>query len=240
MGRRPRILIIKTGSATPIITEQHGDYDRWFVEALGTPERFTVAEVFKGDALPSLEGFDGAIVTGSPLSVCEPAPWMEATAALLREWAERGEALLGVCFGHQLLSHAFGTPVIKNPNGREIGTIEIELTDAGKADPLFEGLGPKLQFQATHTDIAGAQPAGTTLLAVNSNTAVQAARFGPRTRGVQFHPELPPAAMRTLIGSRLEIISREGLDGRVIAARVAETPLGAELLRRFEERIVGG
>jgi GMP synthase (glutamine-hydrolysing) len=240
MSRRPRILIVKTGTAAPVITERHGDYDRWFMEALGEPERFAVVEVHKGDALPSLKGFDGAIITGSPLSVCDPAPWMEANGATLREWAERGEAVLGVCFGHQLLSHAFGAPVIKNPNGREIGTMEIELTPAGLADPLFEGLGDRLRFQATHTDIASAVPAGSILLASNANTAVQAAKFGRRARGVQFHPELTHDAVRTLIGSRIELMAKEGLDGHRYIERVEKTPAGVQVLRRFEERLVGG
>lgn len=240
MARRPRLLIVKTGTAAPAIIERHGDHDRWFVNAMGTPERFTIVSSFQGEALPDIRGYDGAIVTGSPLSVCEPAPWMEAVGGELRNWAERGEAVLGVCFGHQLLSHAFGTPVIRNPKGREIGTIEVELTDEGRSDPLFDGLVPALRVQATHTDIASTLPRGSTLLARNASTAVQAARFGKRARGVQFHPELAHDAMRTIIDSRRDIMAREGLDGRLIGERVVPTPVGPEILRRFEERLVGG
>jgi hypothetical protein len=46
--------------------------------------------------------------------------------------------------------------------------------------------------------------------------------------------------MKTLIGSRLELMAKEGLDGHAYIERVTPTPTGAELLRRFEERIVGG
>jgi GMP synthase (glutamine-hydrolysing) len=236
---RPRILIVKAGTAAPEIVREHGDYDQWFIRAMGEPTRFSVVEAFLGKPLPDPAGFDGVIVTGSPLSVCDPSPWMQTAGAKLREWVEGGRAVLGVCFGHQLLSHAFGTPVIKNPNGREIGTIEVALTPEGASDLLFEGLGSSLVFQATHTDIPSEVPAGTRLLATNANTVAQALWFGRRARGVQFHPEMSPATMRSLLRSRREILAREGIDGEARERAVLATETGVELLRRFEERFAG-
>lgn len=237
---QPRLLILKTGSTAPAVVAEHGDYEQWFIRTMGSPDRFVVAAPVLGEPLPAIAGFDGVIVTGSPLSVCQPEPWMESLAATLLEWSLAGRAVLGVCFGHQLLSHAAGTPVLRNPRGREIGTIEVTLTPAGQTDPLFAGLGPTLKVQTTHSDIAGGLPRSTVLLAENGFSPVQAATFGPRARGVQFHPEISAATMRSLIRARREVLSGEGIDPVQREQAVVETPAGALMLRNFEERLVGG
>lgn len=237
--RRPRLLLLKTGATAAEVAAIHGDYDRWFIRTLGEPDRFRVVEVFRGEPLPDPGQFDGVLVTGSPLSVCAPTPWMTAAAFRLRDWCEKGHAVLGVCFGHQLLCHAFGTPVVRNPRGREIGTITVELTDEGRADLLFAGVAPRFQIQTTHTDVGPAVPAGSTLLARNAHALVQALSFGRRARGVQFHPELDAETMRALIHARAEVLRWEGLDPVALEAAVQPTEGGPQLLRNFEERFAG-
>jgi len=241
----PRILIVKTGAASPEVSREHGDFEDWFREALGDHARFSVAFAYgrgpdEVPRLPRLADYDGVIVTGSPASVTAPTPWMESAGAQLREHAEAGGALLGVCFGHQLMCHAFGAPVILNPAGREIGTVRVRLTEAGRADPLFEGLPEELVVNCTHVDRASRLPAGTTLLAGNDNTAVQAVRLGARARGVQFHPEITAPGMRALIRSRAEPMRAEGMDADACAQRVEGCPTGFAILRHFESRLCGG
>jgi GMP synthase (glutamine-hydrolysing) len=240
----PRILIVKTGAAAPEVSREHGDFEGWFMDALGAPERFALATAYDAASdravpLPDFRSFDGVIVTGSPSSVTEPTPWMEALAARMRDHAESGGALLGVCFGHQLLCHAFGTRVIRNPSGREIGTVRVTLTEAGRADPLFEGMGPTLTVNCTHVDRAERLPSGGDLLALNDNSPVQALRVGPRARGVQFHPEITAPAMRALIRSRAVPMRSEGLDASACEASVQGAPDGVAVLRHFETRLCG-
>lgn len=242
--RRPRLLIVKTGAALDDIVRAHGDFEGWFMDGLGDRSRFAVARAY-GDApaqvpaLPAFGGFDGVIVTGSPLSVTEPTPWMEALAARMGEHAAAGGALLGVCFGHQLLCHGRGARVVRNPNGREIGTIRVTLTAEGRADPLFEGLPSTLTVNATHVDHAGRLPDGATLLADNAHTPVQAVRLGPRARSVQFHPEITAPGMRALIRSRALPMREEGLDPDACEATVEGSPHGARVLHHFEQRLCG-
>jgi len=49
----------------------------------------------------------GIIVSGSPLSVTEHAPWMLELATNCYG-SRRNTPVLGVCFGHQLLARAAG------------------------------------------------------------------------------------------------------------------------------------
>ncbi|MFM2152271.1 MAG: hypothetical protein RL199_706 [Pseudomonadota bacterium] len=241
--KAPRLLIVKTGVAPAPVGDAHGDFEHWFMDAFGRRARCTVAAAFADGSevpiLPAFGAFDGVVVTGSPASVTTPTAWMEALGLRMREHAESGGALLGVCFGHQLLCHAFGAPVEKNPQGREAGTVEVVLTAAGLNDPLFEGLPARLTVNATHVDRASRLPDGAELLATNGNSPVQAVRTGPRARGVQFHPEITPPAMRAMVRVREKLMREEGLDPDAIEAAVDGAPLAGLVLRHFEERLCG-
>ena len=237
------VLLLKAGDAAAPVRLGAGDYDRWFIETLGlTDYRFVTVPAHLGAGLPAdVRTFDAILVTGSPLSVTQPQPWMLQLADYLREAAERRVPILGVCFGHQLLAHAWGARVVRNVQGREVGTVQVELTPEGREDPLFQGLPAHFSVQATHEDVVEAAPAGSQVLARNANTALQALAFGPSVRGVQFHPELSPAALGALVGARAERLEEEaralGLPPgeRVprILAGLAPTPAGPRILRNF-------
>jgi GMP synthase (glutamine-hydrolysing) len=242
---RPKnVLMIKTGEAAPSIRLTAGDYDRWFASAIGhQAARFHLCHVWLGEALPTdVRQYDAIIVTGSPLSATRPTDWMKRTGELMVNAAEKRVPTLGVCFGHQLLGMACGVSVIKNPKGREIGTVEVALTEDGRKDPLFEGVPARFPIQATHQDIVPALPAGATLLASNEAAAVQSMAVGPYLRGVQFHPEASTEGIKAIIQSRVELIDQEGqAEGEPFRARrilegVRPAPYGPRILANFLER----
>ena len=76
--------------------------------------------------------------------------WSERSAGWLREAAHEGLPLLGICYGHQLIAHALGGEVGWHPEGREMGTVEIERLAPSNDDPLFGGLPGRFAAQATH------------------------------------------------------------------------------------------
>ncbi|MCA1825307.1 MAG: gamma-glutamyl-gamma-aminobutyrate hydrolase family protein [Myxococcales bacterium] len=218
------LLIVQTGT-----THLHGDYPAWFERALG--RSMPVVRAHQGEKLESgLARFrpKGIIVTGSPLSVTEKVPWMlELGESLLRVEVP----VLGVCFGHQLLARVAGGGVVLNPRGREIGTVSVKLTPAGRKDPLFAwATSDEIDVQATHLDAVDPVPPAATILASNENSAVQAFRLSETIAGVQFHPELSAAAMRDLIMSRKEKLLAEGRDPSKI--EVHEVAAG-KILRAF-------
>src|SRR5919201_2538385 len=225
----PRLLIVQTGT-----TQLHGDYPRWFERTLGF--EMPVMRANEGERLqPALDRARprGIVVTGSPLSVTERAPWMLQLGEELLRAGARGTPVLGVCFGHQLLARAAGGDVVVNPRGREIGTVRVQLSDAGRRDVLFAwAAGAEIEVQATHVDAVDPLPPGAMVLASNENTAVQAYRLSETVAGVQFHPELWAEAMRDLILSRRGKLATEGCDAGALAAQVHEVEAGV-LLRAF-------
>ena len=232
----PRLLIVQTGT-TPL----HGDYPRWFERALGF--EMPVVRAQAGERLgPALDRLrpQGVIVTGSPLSVTEPATWMEELGDDLLRVGARGTPVLGVCFGHQLLARAAGGNVVLNPAGREIGTVRVQLTEAGRQDALFAwARADEIAVQATHLDAVDRMPSGATVLASNENSAAQAFRLSETVAAVQFHPELWAEALRDLIRSRKEKIAAEGRDAEEIAAQVREVDAG-KVLQAFAAQARGG
>ncbi|HKC61046.1 MAG TPA: gamma-glutamyl-gamma-aminobutyrate hydrolase family protein, partial [Myxococcales bacterium] len=231
----PRLVIVQTGTAAPEIVRQHGDYPDWFNQALGA--ELPVLRAHLGERLELPAGTQGVLVSGSPLSLTRPEPWMDEVAEELLRIGERGTPVLGVCFGHQLLGRAAGSQVVRNPKGREIGTVRVQLTAAGRTDPLFRGWVPDeglADVQATHVDSVDPVPSGATLLASNERCATQALRLSDAVASVQFHPELRPETLRDLIDSRAGALRAEGLDPDSLRADVRETA-SARLLRAFAD-----
>lgn len=233
------ILIVKTGSTLPgVAARSSQDFEDWITEKMGVaPERVRVARVTEGEQLPSPRDLAAVVVTGSAAMVTSREPWSEMTGAWLASAVAAETPVLGICYGHQLLADALGGRVGRNPRGREIGTVAVQLTDAGAEDPLLGVLPRDFQVQATHLESVLELPPQARLLAGNRADPHQAFVIGPHAWAVQFHPELDADAIRGYIEGRREIIAREGQDPDALLARTADTDHGHQLLRRFAELV---
>jgi GMP synthase (glutamine-hydrolysing) len=189
------LVIVKVGSTYPDIAAELGDFEHWI--AAGLPEDappVTVVDPRAGDALPAADAVAGVIVTGSHSMVTDREPWSEQVAAWLRGAVAAELPVLGICYGHQLLAHALGGEVTNHPRGIELGTIEVERTEAAQNDPLFAALPQRFAAQSAHRQSVRRLPEGAVLLAGNRFEPHHAYRVGDRAWGVQFHPEFSAAA----------------------------------------------
>src|SRR2546428_8315326 len=95
----PRILIIRTGSTALEVQRGHGDYDRWFRDALAAHDlAFDLCDATKS-AISDASPYAGIIVTGSVKSVLKPEPWMDRLAPLFRGPDHQRPPMLAGCFG---------------------------------------------------------------------------------------------------------------------------------------------
>jgi GMP synthase (glutamine-hydrolysing) len=231
--------ILKLGSTYDHLREQCGDFEDWTAHALGLPRSaLNVVDIRAGDPLPSASECHGVILTGSHAMVSHHEPWSEAVAAWLPGIVAAEVPLLGICYGHQLLAHAFGGEVGDHPEGKEIGTVDVALERSASDDPLFSRMPPRFRAHATHTQSVLRLPDAAVLLASNAFEPHHAFRIGRRAWGVQFHPEYDVELMAAYIDGQAETLEATGRDLDAIHRTVAPTPEATELLRRFLNRFV--
>lgn len=226
-------LILETGQ--PLRTlKRHGGFSHWIRVAAGLDAReAVVANLARGEALPARTGFAGIIVSGSPAMVTDRADWSEQAALWLRQAAHAGDALLGICYGHQLLAHALGGQVADNPAGRESGTVRIDLHPPAFQDPLFAHLPGDFLAHTSHVQTVLRAPEGATVLARSQRDGCQAFRWGERVWGVQFHPEFATHHMRGYVAARAGQLRSAGQCPVQISREVTAAPQARTLLRRF-------
>jgi GMP synthase (glutamine-hydrolysing) len=229
-----RLLIVKVGDTLPELAARRGDFEAWFMAGLGLDsDHVTVFDPRNGADFPPQDEIAGVLVTGSHAMVTERQPWSERTARWLVEVIGAGIPTLGVCYGHQLLAHAFGGKVGNNPRGTQEGTTSITLTPAGLTDPLLGGLGASFDAQVSHAQSALTLPPGAIRLAFDGWDANQAFRLGANAWGVQFHPEMDAEMSRAYIQAERAELAAEGQNPDQILANVRETPMAAQVLTQF-------
>ena len=140
-----------------------------------------------------VEGYDGAVITGSALHVYQHGPHVDPQVELARTVLEAGTPLFGSCWGLQVVTVALGGSVRRNPKGREIGFgRRIRLTASGRGHPMYAGKDEVFNAVTVHLDEVEAVAPGTQVLSANAMSAVQSAeiRHGDAVAwGVQYHPE---------------------------------------------------
>jgi GMP synthase (glutamine-hydrolysing) len=129
------------------------------------------------------ESVKGVILSGSPYSVRDKgAPRPELSGVKGRF------PLLGVCYGAQYMTIAYGGEVLPSPS-REYGRARLVTVDGD--DPLFRGVTPGTQVWMSHGDTIEKIPDGYTLTGSTADVRVAAFRIeGEKSWGIQFHPEV--------------------------------------------------
>lgn len=141
-----------------------------------------------------LDGADALLLGGSGDYLISRGDIPEIRAALkpfLAEARARRVPTLGICFGGQLMTEAFGGRVEKDEARAEVGTFAVAKTGAGVTDPLFAYLPAVFDAQLGHNDHFVEIPPGATLLASSERSPNQAWAFsGEPVYALTFHPEL--------------------------------------------------
>lgn len=145
----------------------------------------------------------------------------------LRRMLANRTPLLGICLGGQLLADVAGGVVSSNRCG-EKGLVEVALTEAGIADPLFAGFRRCFRAFQWHNDSFTVPPQATSL-ASSGTCPGQAFRIG-NAWGVQFHPEVDGS----IVAAWSESVSAEDpLLAEFLAAEHEHRVLARQLLGNF-------
>lgn len=236
-SRTLRVLLLQArGAGDPVA----GSERRAFAKAAGLPvERVHTHDLLQGP--PSLAGIrrhDVLMVGGSGDYYVSKRnlPDMDATLDRIGEVVEIGHPTFASCFGFQLLVEALGGRVIHDPEGVEVGTFEVTLTEAGASDPLFGHLPRSFRAQMGRKDRAEHLPEDVVHLASSERCRYHALRVpGKPIWSTQFHPELDRERNRMrferYIDGYAPLMSKE--ERRRALDRFADSPETDRLLRRF-------
>ena len=141
------------------------------------------AEVRASDT-PAVElrGRKGLIISGGPDSVYE-----DDSARIDPEILASGSAVLGICYGQQLMAHNLGGYVRKGDRG-EYG---LAVLHDVRPHRLFAGLNGDAQVWMNHRDQVERVPPGFEVLASTDTCAIAAMAHREKPLAtVQFHPEV--------------------------------------------------
>jgi GMP synthase (glutamine-hydrolysing) len=184
------LAIIPENSAPPALIgeallEAGHSYD-----AVYPMDRFASHSPLSFPGLPSEPGgYAGLIMMGGPMSANDTADhaFLQESMALIRGFGVAKKPVLGVCLGAQVIARAYGGEVFRL-GGLEAGYVGMYTTPEAKTDPVFRDLTGSFAAFHTHYDAVRNIPEAV-VLASGGMSAIQAFRVGPKTYGVQFHPE---------------------------------------------------
>jgi GMP synthase-like glutamine amidotransferase len=138
------------------------------------------------------------VITGSASGVYDGDAWIDPLKDFVRD-ASGSSALIGICFGHQLLAEAFGGKVIKSPRGWGIGLHRYAVQDRA----AWMDDAPSIAVPASHQDQVVQLPADARVLGGSEFTPYGIVEYPQRRAlSLQSHPEFTPEYAAALIELR--------------------------------------
>lgn len=214
---------------------------RWLTEA---GIELDVIRCHAGAVLPEhLGAYDGLLVLGGDMGAYDDAvaPWLPQARRLLAEAVEEDVPTLAICLGHQLLAVAAGGRVSPAATGQQIGVLRVQLNEDGRSDPLLGPSGAGARAIHWNNDLVVDAPPHAVELA-RAQGGVQAMRLRELVWGIQFHPEIGAAELRTWAEADVTAgrLDRGLVDDRLSAVVTAEPDLHRTwraFAHRFAEKV---
>ena len=164
-----------------------GDKFRALISKLRPEWEFTVYAVKDGAFPADLTVYDGFIITGSPASVQDDAPWIGMLLAQIRQIARLAKPMFGACFGHQAIATALGGVVGPNHGGWVLGQTETVMN------------GTPIRLYAAHREQVLRLPLGAQSLGGNLDCPIGSFAIGRNILTTQYHPEMTPDFIAALV-----------------------------------------
>lgn len=199
-----RICILETDHLRPQLADQYKGYGHMFQQLFSKQPieaDFEVYNVVNGEYPPEDRRYDAYLITGSKADSFGSDPWILTLRDYVRGLYERGEKLLGVCFGHQLLALILGGYTERAEQGWGIGVHRYQITSKPS---WMEPAGETLDMLIYHQDQVTRLPENATLIATSEFCPNAAYHIGDQVLCFQGHPEFIHDYTRDLLNLRRE------------------------------------
>lgn len=190
---------------------------------------------YGGEFPESLDGYSGIFLSGSPHGAYEDVPFIHREHELIRDAAERGIPMLGICFGHQILASALcGRDQVFRREQCEVGYKWLEVTPEAHTDPVCSHLGPKMHMFVWHNDEVRADHPDMRILASSDLCPNQVWRYRDLpVWGIQGHPEITLETAKDWFEASRARLEHDGADLDELMRTASEAEDAKMILDRF-------
>ncbi|KAF7563638.1 hypothetical protein G7046_g440 [Stylonectria norvegica] len=189
------LAILETDTAPESIAGKHGSYGDIIETSLrkglaqaGNPIsdlKVTKWDVIIAQVYPALDSIDAVFVTAGQHDADKDDPWVPKLLEFVQGAYAAKKPILGLCYGHQIISRALGGKVSRNPGGWEVTVKQVNLTPQGSN--LF---GKKsISLHQMHRDAVVQIPSGLEVIGSTSQCEIQILYRKGRVLTAQGHPE---------------------------------------------------
>ena len=170
-----------------------GIIEQWLISRQA---EVTYTRFFESPILPECTEVDFVIALGGPMSVNDEHeyPWLGAEKRFIAEAIAAGCAVLGICLGAQLMANALGARVYPGQE-KEIGWFPVVAEAHDRAAFAFPEQALVFHWHGETFDL----PAQAQHLASGAACPHQAFQIGARAIGLQFHLEMTPQSVDTIV-----------------------------------------
>lgn len=218
-----------------------------FLRCTGLPPAQLQRIRMEAGPLPDLDlgDWSGILVGGSPFNSSDPPDTKSdiqrrvevELARLLDRVVAQDFPFFGACYGIGTLGvHQGG--VVDRTYGEALACVPIELTDAGREDPVLAGVPARFEACVGHKEACRVLPASAVLLATGAACPVQMFRVGEHVYATQFHPELdvPGFLTRARIYQHHGYFAPHELEELTARLSLGRVPEPGRLLANFVDR----
>lgn len=195
----------------------------------------------------NLDDYAGIIVGGGPGCVSDDPAKKDPVEAkieaqilgLMPEVCAKDVPFLGCCYGMGVLGHHLSAgSVSKDQYGEPVGGVDCTLTEAGKGDPLLDGVPDNFRALVGHKEAVQYLPEGAVQLVASEPAPFQMLRTGQNVYATQFHPEADAHGFETRINiyRHRGYFPPEAADDLIAQIHKEDVQYPALILQNFRKR----
>ena len=188
---------------------KHGDQDDFYYrlfEEVDADIELKIYDVTNADYPESINECDGYLITGSKLSVYDDVQWIRDLEAYIHLLHSKKKALLGVCFGHQLIAKALGGEVRKAKEGWVLGLQDYQFH---QSFPWLNEMNTMVKLIHSHQDQVISLPDKAELVASNHLVPHAMYFIGNHIMSIQGHPEFTNDYAYDVVCKRRDVLGEE-------------------------------
>lgn len=215
-----------------------------FLEACGLePEQLECINLVREPHITwsRVAGFRALVVGGAgSYSATQTYEFTCPLQDLIRQAVDSDMPFFGSCFGHHVLVRALGGSVVTDHRAGEVGTFEIELTAAGRRDPLLADFPDRFAAQLGHHDRVQTLAPGLVELAASERCRFQLLGMaGKAVYSSQFHAEMTDLHLLARLEMYRDTYLAERTSLDEVSSSLQPSPWADRLLRRFRALVTG-